>query len=375
MSTWTITCEYEELHAVWRVFSRSLEIETATAGIWVRSVDGHRVWSGQCGPLWWEVNGGATAERVEPRCLPARLVWNAADLAFETDERIVTISTPDDSVGIAATAEGQTIIDLPAPEEGHRTFPRYVLDRATATLRRRELSLLLGRIWFVPYGAEDLRNVPVRLLVEDGQLTAFIDWRIKGGLRTTQRVKAATTGSANGGIPVLHLLDLLREIDDDTEITLRFPESVEFPLMIEADGWRATCEIWSESVHRFEIDVVEALTKATGQPARNLGCGVIVGAIGDRRLRTELQEDHGELLRVTTVVVEDIEPNIDVFTQINELNSSLVGGRIWVDADAVVAGVEVPCDDLDALGPELERLDRQLQGVDVYLSAIASAAD
>lgn len=373
MSAWSVELDHEELHTVWRTFSRSLSTETQTDGLWVRSRDGRRIWSGSCGPLFWEVTGGVSPEPLSPRCLPARLVWFAAELAFDADDRCVTISTPDDSVGVASSTAGSSIIDLPVSAE-LRTFPSYITDVATATLTRMQLHRLLARISFVPPGLEHPHRVPVSLIVEDGQLAAFADWGIEGGLCTSQRVPATTRGTARSSIPLLHLLDLIREIEDDDIITIRFPEDVDIPLLIEGEGWRATTDRRETGAVRFHEQLGQALADATGATVRTLDRGVFTTAFRDRIIRAELHNTPIDTVRISTVVLDEIEPTVDVLEQLNDVNAGLVGARVWSRDGVVVAGVDLPCSSLGEIGGVIRQLDQQIDGLDVFLSALGAGA-
>ncbi|CAB4324677.1 MAG: hypothetical protein F2520_12055 [Actinobacteria bacterium] len=373
MSAWSIELEHEELHTVWRIFNRSLETETPTDGLWVRSRDGQRIWSGTCGPLFWEVTGGASPQPLEPRCLPARLVWNAADLSLEADDRCVTISTPDDVVGLAANSAGSSVIDLPVSAELRR-FPKYVTDAATATLTRKQLARLLGRISFAPPGIENPHRVPVSFIVEDGELAAYANWSTQGGLCTSQRVPAETRGEAKSSIPVLHLLDLIREVDDDELITIRFPADLDIPLLIEGEGWRATSDRRETTAVRFHDELGRTLADATGTTTRVLDTGVFSTTWRTRTIHAELHNTPLDTVRLSTVVLDGIEPTVDVLQQLNDVNAGLVGARVWLCDNVVVAGVDVPCSSISDIGGVIRQLDVQIDGLDVFLSALGAEA-
>lgn len=373
MSAWSIHLEYEELRALWRIFHRSHEAESPHDGIWVRSVNGHRRWTGTCGPLLWEVTGGATQDRIDPRCLPTRLLWHALDLAFEAEDRSVIISTPDDTYGVVTSDAGSTVIDLP-DNEGPGDYPRYIIDRASVTVSRRHLFRLLDRAAFVPTGMEHPARVPIELIVEEDHLAAYAGWQREGGLRTTHRIPARTTGRTRAAIPVLHLLDLIRELDDDEEITLRFPEDESLPLLIEAEWWRATLLRAPTSSRRFHAELGQALANATGQPARTLDQGVFSVEWNERSIRAQLIDNPVDTVRITTVVVDDVEPTYEVLEQLNEINAGLVGARVWLHEETVVAGIDLPCQSIDTIETALGQLDTQINGLDVYLSAFGQAA-
>ena len=373
MSDWSIELDHEELRSVWRIFCRSLEVESPSDGIWVRTLDGRRVWSGSCGPLFWEVTGGVSTETLLPVCLPARLVWNAADLAFESDERTVTLFTPDGHVGVARSSAGESVIDLPFSDE-RPSYPRYIIDEATATLTRRNLAMLLTRISFAPHGCEHPSRVPINLFVEDGKLAATADWSREGGLRTTQRVPATTAGESSARIPILYLTDLLREIDDDEVITLRFPEDPEVPLLIEGEDWRATSARKQTDARSFHEELGHALANATGTTVRTLDRGVFSTTWRHRTIRVELHNTPQDTVRVSTVLLDDIEPSVEVLQQLNDVNAQLVGARVWLLERVVVAGVDIPCSAIDDIGPVLRQLDVQIEGLDVFLAALGAEA-
>jgi hypothetical protein len=373
MSAWSIDLDHEELNTVWRIFCRSLNVETQTDGLWVRTVNGRRVWSGTCGPLTWEVTGEASDVSLAPLCLPARLVWNAADLAFEADDRTVTIHSPDGIVGVANSTAGESVIDLPHPGE-LPSFPNYVTDQARVTLTRRELSLLFGRISFVPTGLEHPNRVPVTLIVESGRLAATADWSREGGLRTTQRVAATTAGEGSATVPLVYLSDLIREVDDDENITIRFPEDPDVPLLIEGADWRATSARRESDALRFHEQLGQALANATGTTTRTLDRGVFSATWRDRTIRVELHNTPTDTVRLSTVVIDTIEPTVEVLQQLNDVNAGLIGARVWLCEQVVVAGVDVPCSAIDDIGAVIRQLDAQIDGLDVFLAALGAEA-
>jgi hypothetical protein len=314
-----------------------------------------------------------STEKLAPVCLPARLVWNAADLAFEADDRTVELFSPDGHFGVARSSSGETVIDLPYPDE-RATYPRYIIDVATVALSRRDLALLLARIMFAPHGCEHPSRVPITLFVEDGMLAVTADWSTEGGLRTTQRVAATTTGEASARIPSLYLADLIREVDDEEIITLRFPEDSDVPLLIEGDGWRATSARKLTDARIFHEELGQALANATGTTTRTLDRGVFATTWRNRTIRVELHNTPNDTVRLSTVVLDDIEPSVDVLQQLNDVNAGLVGARVWLHEQVVVAGVDIPCRAIADIGPVIRQLDHQIEGLDVFLAALGAEA-
>ena len=74
------------------------------------------------------------------------------------------------------------------------------------------------------------------------------------------------------------------------------------------------------------------------------------------------------------VVLDGIEPTVDVLHQLNDVNAGLVGARVWLCDNVVVAGVDVPCSSISEIGGVIRQLDVQIDGLDVFLSALGAEA-
>jgi hypothetical protein len=234
--------------------------------------------------------------------------------------------------------------------------------------------MLFTRIAFMPHGCENPNRVPVTLFVEDGKLAATADWSREGGLRTTQRVSATTAGEASARIPVLYLADLIREVDDEETITLRFPEDTDVPLLIEGEGWRATSARKLTDARSFHDELGQALATATGTTTRTLDRGVFSTTWRNRTIRAELHNTPNDTVRLSTVVLDHIEPSVEVLQQLNDVNAGLVGARVWLLENVVVAGVDVPCSAIEDIAAVIQQLDLQIDGLDVFLSALGTEA-
>ena len=62
MSVWSISVDREEIEAVCDVLANLAPLETQGEGVWVRSINGTRVWSVATGKTHWEVDGIALDE-------------------------------------------------------------------------------------------------------------------------------------------------------------------------------------------------------------------------------------------------------------------------------------------------------------------------
>jgi hypothetical protein len=375
MTSWRTTVSRAELRHVTPILGSVAPYETDHEGVWVHTRNGKRYWTSRTPHIVWEIEGDATDENLVPYCLPGRLIWHGLDLANEADEEEVVFSTPENIVGMAMTAQGSITIDLPVTDGELPTLPSYVPFASTATLPSRKLFAIINGAMHRPIGlADNEPSAPVLLVVGDGEIATSVDWTSSGGLRSTFRYTVPTTGESRSEISAPNLRSVIREIDPDEEVTLGIPENMNIPVIVEGDGWRAAVDQSETGAARLHDELGEALADATGETCRTLAPGVLMARMGHRQIRAELLDRPIELVRLTTVILADVDPTPELLDQLNATNASLVGARIWLNGNVVVAGAEVPVERLAEIGIELKLLVRQIEGYDVYLSALGDVA-
>ena len=375
MTSWRTTVSRAELRHVTPILGSVAPFETDHEGVWVHTRNGKRYWTSRTPRIVWEIEGDATDEELLPCCLPGRLIWHGLDLANEADEEEVVFSTPGNIVGMAMTAQGSITIDLPVTDGELPTLPSYVPFAATATLPSRQLYAIINGAMHRPIGlADNEPSAPVLLVVGSGEIATSVDWTSSGGLRSTFRYTVPTTGESTCEIAANNLRRVIGEIDPDEEVTLGIPENLNIPVIVEGDGWRASIDQREAGASRHHDALGEALADATGETCRTLAQGVLLARMGPRQIRAELLDHPIELVRLTTVILTDVDPTPELLDQLNASNASLVGVRIWLNGDVIVAGAEVPVSRMADIGVELKLLVRQIEGYDVYLSALGDVA-
>jgi hypothetical protein len=349
--------------------------ETDHEGVWVHTRNGKRYWTSRSPRIVWEIEGDATDQELVPCCLPGRLIWHGLGLANEFDQEGVVFATPQNIVGMAMTAEGSITIDLPVTDGDLPTLPSYVPFAATATLPSSKLYAIINGAMHRPIGLDENEpNAAVLLVVGDGEIATSVDWGSSGGLRTTFRYTVPTTGESTSEISARNLRKVIGEIHPDEEVKICIPENMDIPVIVEGDGWRAAIDQREVGAARHHEELGEALADATGETCRTLAPGVLLARMGHHQIRAELIDRPIELVRLTTVILNDVDPTPELLDQLNASNASLVGVRIWLNGDVVVAGAEVPVSRMADIGVELKLLVRQIEGYDVYLSALGEVA-
>jgi hypothetical protein len=76
-------------------------------------------------------------------------------------------------------------------------------------------------------------------------------------------------------------------------------------------------------------------------------------------VRAQLFDGVEPILRCTTTVLHNTVESIKLLREINRLNTTRVGTRIWCDNNMVVVGAEMRCDETRQLTPLLDGLVRE----------------
>jgi len=371
--SWTITPDRDELDRVAAVLGPCPPSEPEGDGVWVRHQAGVRFWEAARWPLVWQVTTPSVALELAPRCLPGRLVWHAAELARLAASETVTISIPDDRAALVESDAGSAAIDLPAA--GHRpTLPRFVTEQASATVRLGDLSRLLDQARLHPVGGDATRP-STTLAVDQGTLVASVDWSAHQGLRSTYRIPARATGQARCHLPTLDLVDLLRNLDGDEDVTIGFPSDPNTPLLVSTHSLRATVHRLEVGAARHHDDLGQHLADVTGAPCTALERGVFRIEHHEWPFIVELRDAPTETVCVTSTLARNVVESVHLWQELNALNARLIRARVWFHDGDVFGGLEVPYSGVDELGAALDSLCTQLDGFPEYLSGYVAGPD
>jgi hypothetical protein len=372
MSYWGFTVELEELLSVCAILGAIPPSETEGEGVWVRSVNGTRVWSASTNGTLWEVQGESVGVPIEARCLPGRLVWEARILAHTSENHEVTISIPDDIVCLVTSDVGSAVLDLPRETE-IQTYPMYVADQASAKTTVGALYDLIYRARMIPAGPSNDDFPDARLFIDELGISIYVDWSICNGSRTTCRIPAEVTGTTDRLVHMGVIFGVIRDLDRDLEITIRVPVQAGIPLLVEGEEFRVAVACTATGALRHHEQVQATLLAMNGFRTRTVDTGKFFVASSSRDFAVELIDRPIETLSVHTEVCRDVPLSLELLTQLNETNSSLIGSRMWVIDDVVWAGLELPVSAIDDLAQAIRALDHQLLGFDVFLSGLSSA--
>ena len=372
MSIWNFTANLEELELVCNLLAFVPPVETQGEGVWVRTVNGGRVWSVSTENTMWEVDGDPVEFPMETRCIPSRAVWEARIFAISSNNHEVEFSIPDDLVCLVTSDVGSTVIDLPRETEVP-TYPMYVAESASATTTVGALYDLLFRARMVPLGPSNEEYPDAQLFIENNEISIFVDWSLRNASRSTYRIPAKVTGEANCSLLMGTIYDVIRESDREKEVTLRIPARSDMPVLIESGLFRAAVKCTSAGAIRLHEELSKSLSSMSSCQVRTIDSGKFVLATRTREFFVELGDRPDETISVHTEVCRDMPTTLELLSQINETNAALVGSRLWMTEDVVWAGLDLPASAMSELERAIRALDHQLTGFDVFLSGFSPA--
>lgn len=370
---WIIHPSLEELETVCRYVSTTQPDETEANGVWVRYDDMQRVWTGSVRDTTWEVRGGLSIESQPCQHLPARAVREAYFIAAGEDAESVTLLVPSDGgVVIVQSTVTETVIDLHHYGAAVPDAPDRI-SAARAIVNAGRLCDLVNRARTVPIGGTSEALPDPVLTILNGAIAVHTDWSVRGAQRTTYRCEAITEDEAQCVLPLGLIHDAVRLLDRDTEVEIDLPVDPSEPIILrEPTAW-STYPCRPADARRFADEVIGELLAMVGEGFEIVEYGSFRFETDDRCITVQLLDAPDPVVRIATVVCDGLggmfTPD-DLLGHINEMNSGIVGGRLWFDRGVVWAAVDLPVTALSSIRWAVEKLHVQLQGFDVFLGAL-----
>jgi len=334
--------------------------------------------------------------------------WHGADVHVPLSPRLVGVAAAAARAGgsvMVRVHEGttavvhvgglQVAVDLVATADIPE-LPQVEDIRIAVTVDTTSLSDALAVVRAAPIGS-DLATValpPTWIGVEPSRLSVHVDWSAHGAGRATARLDARADVDVDEPLDPLHrhpaggpadtvaidstvLAALVRGLDDEhREVELAFPQRRDGHVRVWAGAWCAWVPCVDATVGRL-LPRLTALLADAGLPVDVVGPRTVRFGTPDRRVRGEL---HGglvtgpsEVLRLSVVLTHGVEPSLEVLHELNAANAGLVGIRVWLNRDRVVAGLDLPATHLDDVIASVAQLLGQIDGLGPFLGALSPA--
>lgn len=375
MSPLDITVAVEELNTVARLAAAVPPVETDGEGIWIHHHGNQRYWSVEGAWVGWALDGDSHDDWTGSACVSARLIWTAAELLAESDALTCRIHTLQNDALIAEIGDATIITDgLPTATATSSQVPVDAVG-VTATITAGTLHRLVRRALILPTGLDRAPDeAAVVLVIEDSSVACTTDWGDPRTLRTTVRAGADTHGTAACEFVANGARDLLATSDPNEPVTIVIPDDDSSPLRLQGHRWNAQIARRPTPSQRFRDSLAQRIADAAGSRSRSLSETVCTVDLDGHPLRVELHDEGLPVLRCTTVLVRDVAASAELYEQLNDANAGLTGIRLWIVEDVIVAGVDVPTSQADDLPEIFLRFRRQLNGFDVFLSALGDGS-
>jgi len=196
-----------------------------------------------------------------------------------------------------------------------------------------------------------------RIEVTKGLITLRRSWQYVGCPDTELTLAAKTTNKGSFTFNHIHfdmVLNLLWSIGEE-KATISFdPENGEY-LEVHTDKLTIHFKIMLDGAARFFPLVKDYLASRNIEHLVHDG-GQIAVKYKDIKVRLQLFDGSEPILRSTVTVLHNVTESVKLLREINRLNATRVGNRIWVDNKMLVVGSEMRCDETKMLTPILDGL-------------------
>ena len=345
--------------------------EVAGDAVWLRDTGTGRRWMVQTEAGLYGLGGRGTCGQPVDLALSPRLIHAGALLSHAHAE--ATLAVPDTDTALVSAAGTSVAIDLldsPTPELPPPAEDDPPLGQVDAgdLLAFIELSRAIPNGVGSPSGGRPF----YWLGTSQDRITAHVDWRRLGAPRASYWLPARTEhGSRTVAVnPIALAAVLIQLADPDEEVSLLFTDG---SLGLRGSDWRVWLRTVDGTVTRLAGHLEEALIEAGIAPVQVSPRAFEFGH--PVRIRAELHGGEYEIVRLSTVLARAVAPTSEVLAELNDANAGLVGVRLWMQDDLVVAASDLPCQRLDDVGPITARLAEQVGNLGVFLTALASGCE
>jgi hypothetical protein len=304
----------------------------------------------------------------------------------------LTLSVVDSTTVVAQIGTGigsvSVAVDLVAGDR-QPTEPWQVLPTSTAVVPAREFMLMLTAIRSMPTGLEPAEYPvpPMWLQIERGTVGLHVDWSDFVPSRGTYRLAASSTeGSATVAIPHGAIEALLRQLpwfgddseDDsqgDSDLTIeigavRHRGDVGDAISVAGDDWRVVFWTLHPLEHRWGAPINQILTEA-GMTVVDRDQGEWIVSSRSIDVRVVLHHGHPDIARVSALLIDGADDNIDLLRELNQLNAASTGVRLWLEHGAA----DVRCNDLSPLPAVIRQVGTTAHQLAPVLAALATSGE
>ncbi|MEY3389163.1 MAG: hypothetical protein RLZ74_769 [Actinomycetota bacterium] len=334
--------------------------EDRGSGVIVRSENGIRTWEVGDDELWTTVHG--EAHHFEGTYnLPGRIVLGASEFAENGTSCELVVR---DRMAIAQASNGTTLqLAIASKTPQVRTSDEF--HPVSAEISLRDLQRAFSVATEFPLDVEDFMEIYSKpptghFEVSKNQITIRRSWAYVGGLDTVVTIPARTKGTGTFYAKYYALNNLLSRtfFAGDPMVSLSFDPVGGRYMDVRVDSLCAHLERHPEGAAQFYPQVVSWLKENSVTYVQD-SSGVIAANYEDTAVRLQLFDGTDPVLRATVTVLHGVKESAKLLRELNRLNTTRVGIRIWHDNNMIVVGFDEKCEGTTNLKSMLANVTRE----------------
>jgi hypothetical protein len=346
-------------------------------GVLLTCVDGRRTWQLASNDVCATIRGGRHSF-AGTYLLPGRVVVAADRMVPLGGE--CTMHAADGGVTIEVDETLRATYSLGTAVPRLRTFGGQAVVRARLPfIDLKLIASLIGDLPMDPTDFEEMSSVPpyATVRVADGQIQMFREWAYMGASDVALSATAATEGTGSFVVNILsfdaHLS--MMQIDDSprSEVLVSFDPRFGDFLAVEGDSFSLHFSRRSNGAADYFDRLIAAL--ASGNIDHRVDSeGIVAAMYRGVPMRLQLLDGDKPVLRCTATVLHGVASGDDLLRELNGLNATRVGTRIWLDNNMVVVGSDVRFDDSRSPYPTLAAVAGEARHLGALLSVTFGGA-
>ena len=351
-----------ELDLVMSAIRMSVLEEDKGRGFLVTCINGRRTWQMNSDDTWITIPGEHHSFEGSFQ-IPGRLILSAYSL--NSAGGTCNLSVDHDSAKITSSNGGEIQMAVCTKTSEFKTFSDE--PNVTAKVQYRDFQRICSVLAEMPIDIDDFMSFfsqpPLgQVIIDKKSITLRRSWSYVGCPDTVVKQPAQTTGAGSFSLSHLLLDNLMNRliINSDPELTISFNSEIGQHLQIQCDQFEVNFDRRLDGAGVYFPQIVEYLEekKITHLVHDN---GLIAANYKDVNVRIQLFDGTEPVIRATSTVLHNVTQNVKLLREINRLNTTRVGIRVWCDNNMIVVGAEMRCEHVKDMTGLLDGLVKEAQ--------------
>lgn len=357
-----------EIDLVMSAIRLSVLEEDKGRGVLVTCIDGMRTWQMNSEDTWITIPGEHHSFQGSYQ-IPGRLILSAYTL--NSAGGTCNLSIDHDSATIRSSNGGEIQMAVCAKTPEFKTFSED--PNVTAMVQFRDFQRICSVLAEMPIDIEDFMSFfsqpPLgQVTIDKKGITLRRSWSYVGCPDTVVKQPAQTTGTGTFSLSHLLLDNMMNRlfINSDPELTMSFNSETGQYLQIQCDQFSINFDRKLSGAEIYFPQVIEYLEEKKISHLVHDN-GLIAANYKDVNVRIQLFDGTEPVIRATSTVLHNVTQNVKLLREINRLNTTRVGVRVWCDNNMIVVGAEMRCEHVKDMTGLLDGLVKEAQHLGALL--------